>query len=534
MDHQQVQQFNKTVLKVRQGFLWFLRFFSIFMFGTVLLMGLMWKLPWKITAAFALIPALGIFVPRKLLAVVFLIPILLTVGIYVWVQLPGTNSGQWQVYQFQPEPSEWEDLQPLDPSQNAAVLYEKMLQGYGESIFGYQFMDTQSRSDTFNQAWTLQDYPKLAQWLKTFQDGIDLFLQAAQMPQCQFNIPRNLNDTQQQQQRINQLKGWSRLILRSANLDLGQNRLEQAMEKQLAVVALAGHLYQQQTLFDQAGAFHIELLASRALETTIVNHCDSPQDLAAIRTAAAGLDSGWAKNWRTIVEREKLLAKNIAGLFYEVRSDGQTRISHRAMYALQEGLGYQPRRLFLKQHEMSRLAVIGMWLSLPTKPERVAKIIDKRFEYYSLETQKGQSLEIIPVQKIWQMGLNCRSAVNWLAMQQIKYFWALDGQDRRHDALVNVITLFTLVKQYQLEHGRWPQQLDLLDVENLNDLITDPVYGKSFIYRRTDQGFQLYSLGPNHLDDLGINNPENDKDDIIFWPRGTMDETIEDSDALAL
>jgi hypothetical protein len=56
-------------------------------------------------------------------------------------------------------------------------------------------------------------------------------------------------------------------------------------------------------------------------------------------------------------------------LFYEIDDDGNTRIAHRAMFALQEGLGYAPRRLFLRQHEMSRLAVIGLWLSLPFTPD---------------------------------------------------------------------------------------------------------------------------------------------------------------------
>ena len=288
-------------------------------------------------------------------------------------------------------------------------------------------------------------------------------------------------------------------------------------------------MYDQQSLFDQTGAFYIELLASRALETTIINHCDDPDTLKRIETAFLELDSGWAKSWPAIIEREKLIAKNIAGLFYEVNTNGRIRISHQAMYAMQEGLGFQPRRMFMKQHEMNRLAVIGFRLSLPFRPEGMAKLIDKRFDHYSLQTQKGEIPEYIPPEHMWQSGWNCRAPVDWLAVQQVKWFWALDGQDRRHDALENLIRIFTALKQYQLAHGRWPKTLE--DAAIGETILIDPVHGKPFVYQQRGDNFKLYGLGPNGADDGGIKNKIAKKDDILFWPRGELDEAIRESEA---
>lgn len=524
MDRQALKKISRTYFKVRQGFIWFLRFVSIFLFVAVLLVAIMRKLPWKVTAVLSLVPALGIVVPRKLVVWVWLLPLVGVVGLYIWIHLPEQNGSEWRPYQFETEnevlSADWQ----MAPDDNAAIQYEQILADYGESIFGYQFMNEQAKNATFNGPWRSEGYPKLALWLKTFDEGIVQLLETSKMDQCRFAVAHNQKAIEAQQRRINQLKGWTRLLLRSANLDLGEGRFDAAVEKQLATVRIAQHLYNQQSLFDQTGAFHIELLASRALETTIIDHCNDPNTLNTIQAAFLKLDSGWARSWKAIVEREKLVAKNIAGLFYEVNADGRTRISHQAIFALQEGVGFRPRRLFLKQHEMNRVAVIGFRLSLPFTPEGMAALIDKRFDHYSLQTQKGYSPEHISQERIWQMGWNCRAPVDWLAMQQVKWFWALDGQAKRHDALENLIQIFVTLKQYQLEHGHWPESLCKVAIEV--NLLEDPVHGQPFAYQRIDCGFRIYGIGPNGVDDDGINDPKQNKDDIVIWPQGSAKENF--------
>ncbi len=525
MNREELQKFARTAFKMRQGFQWFLRFFSVFLFIIVVWLAVSFKLPWKATVALAIVPALGMVIPRKFLAWLWLAPSLAVIGVYIWIQLPSGSSGDWTVYQFAPNT---ENMIRVSVERNAATHYEQLLTDYGESVFGYQFLDETGQHFTFNQPWTANDFPQFTQWMTAFENGLENFERAANMKTCQFEVPVNQPAIDAQMLRLNRMKGWARLLLRSANRDLGESRFNRALKKQVAIVKMAQHLYNQNTLLDQSAAFDLELLASRTLETTIIDHCDDPNTLNTIRTTFAELDSGWAKSWPIIVERQKLLGKNIAALMYEVNPDGKTRISRKAMYALQEGLGYRPRRLFLKQHEMSRLAIVVLWLSLPTTPDGIAKVIDKRFDHHSLQTQKGSPPENIPLQRIWERGLNCKSAIDWFAAQQVKWFWALDGQDRRHDALISLIDIFAALKTYQLEHDRWPDRLDELTLHNPHALI-DPVHGKPFVYQKTNTGFRLYSLGPNGTDDNGVNNRAEKKDDIMFWPRGPMDKAIEEA-----
>jgi hypothetical protein len=57
---------------------------------------------------------------------------------------------------------------------------------------------------------------------------------------------------------------------------------------------------------------------------------------------------------------------------------------------------------------------------------------------------------------------------------------------------------------YRIEHGEYPDQLEQLAGEAI-DATNDPVFEGSLQYRRTSDGFLLYSLGGNQQDDSGSN-----------------------------
>jgi hypothetical protein len=266
-------------------------------------------------------------------------------------------------------------------------------------------------------------------------------------------------------------------------------------------------------------------MGARAAETFMIDHCEDPNMMAQIEQVFGQIDPQWAGNWPDILLREKLITKNLAGLMYEINDSGSVRISHNAMMALQAGLGYRPQRLFINQQVMNRLAVIGLWLALPSNPQRLAAVVDDRFDHYSLLVQKGQQLPRYSLKYVWVKGLNVQSVIDWLAMQQVGYYWALDGQFQRHLAIVNQIRIFSALKQYHLQHQRWPRTLEELDIEDAGHVLTDPVCGKPFVYELTAQGFRLYSLGVNGADDDGANAPRENKDDILLWPRNQFDST---------
>jgi hypothetical protein len=61
---------------------------------------------------------------------------------------------------------------------------------------------------------------------------------------------------------------------------------------------------------------------------------------------------------------------------------------------------------------------------------------------------------------------------------------------------------FALVAS-QRQLGTYPENLEILVPEFLNEVPIDPWSGKPLLYRRTDEGCVVYSVGDNLQDDNG-------------------------------
>lgn len=96
-----------------------------------------------------------------------------------------------------------------------------------------------------------------------------------------------------------------------------------------------------------------------------------------------------------------------------------------------------------------------------------------------------------------------------------------------YEALVTVVAL----KRYRLQQDGYPPDLEpLLRDKYLDKLPMDPYSDAPLVYKPTNDGFTLYSVGPDFTDDTGQPGPERyedgrpkvwaDKGDVVFWPVG--------------
>lgn len=74
----------------------------------------------------------------------------------------------------------------------------------------------------------------------------------------------------------------------------------------------------------------------------------------------------------------------------------------------------------------------------------------------------------------------------------------------RYDALLKLILAEAAVRQYLLERGEPPESLEVLVPEYLARVPADPNGDGPLKYRRTDNGYLLYSVGINGRDDGGV------------------------------
>ena len=66
-----------------------------------------------------------------------------------------------------------------------------------------------------------------------------------------------------------------------------------------------------------------------------------------------------------------------------------------------------------------------------------------------------------------------------------------------------LLSLDLLIRAYRQEHGQLPASLEEIALKNHPDLSIDPYSETRFVYRPTEQGFILYSVGKNGIDDGG-------------------------------
>jgi hypothetical protein len=81
------------------------------------------------------------------------------------------------------------------------------------------------------------------------------------------------------------------------------------------------------------------------------------------------------------------------------------------------------------------------------------------------------------------------------------------------------------LQYYRKTQGQYPENLDkLVKARIIKELPMDPYSDKALIYRRTGDGFILYSVGENFVDDGGIAQKydrwgdEDEEGDRVFWP----------------
>lgn len=94
-------------------------------------------------------------------------------------------------------------------------------------------------------------------------------------------------------------------------------------------------------------------------------------------------------------------------------------------------------------------------------------------------------------------------------------------------ALYHAAITVLALKRWRLEEDKYPEKLDeLVAAGYLKELPMDPFSDKPLVYKKTDDNFILYSVGPNFKDDGGQPGKDDegrvkkwmDNGDTVFWP----------------
>ncbi|MDH4242082.1 MAG: hypothetical protein OEW48_21175, partial [Phycisphaerae bacterium] len=292
----------------------------------LLIAALFFRAPWKVIALLLIIIAVCTVLPKPYRKWFWLSVAAIVLMLIIWIFLPDDNEG-WRPYTFVEELAALEAKYAIPDSENAATIYNNLLEGYDFDTMLADFLDPNLENLTRCEPWSSENYPELAKWLEERKYIIEKLLEASKFEKCRFPIvtePWSLSQsTHQATKRL-----WAKLLIRAANNDLADGRINEAIEKNLAIFQMAKHQYQHPMATDLLVALAIEAFATKQCNKFVVNDNAEEEHLNIFEKAVADIKHGWDSDITRILECEKLMAKNMmCGMAYEIHSDGRTRFS---------------------------------------------------------------------------------------------------------------------------------------------------------------------------------------------------------------
>lgn len=332
---------------------------------------------------------------------------------------------------------------------------------------------------------------------------------------------------------IAEMRQWAFMLAAAANRDWGERGLDASMAKQLAVLKLGTHLSSQpETLFSLTGAA-VEILAMEQFNRAMVLGDVDSSYLEFAEREVATLQTDWRSVFGALVDHERLRTKNlvIAG-FYQVNDAGRVRYSRDPF-----GLSRHPlhaSRVGYWEKRAGRMGGIMGWFVLPSDPAKVSEAIDDAYEKHApaidlkSETinQLGSSVSLL-LKADWsrfQWNFGCFADV--MASMGQENLAGLQTVLRKAETTRRGTLVIVALRRHKDERGAWPQESEAAKAYAKDAIMVD-AWDRPFVYKRSADGFVLYSTGNNGVDENGESRTEYDEetftstvlaDDVRIWP----------------
>ncbi|MBN2270833.1 MAG: heme exporter protein CcmD [Sedimentisphaerales bacterium] len=215
----------------------------------------------------------------------------------------------WNSKSVEQRLAEIEAARAIPDSENAATIYNDLLEKYDPIPLRPYFLSEDAGSMTLDRPWTAADYPELAEWIKDRQPIIDRLLHASGFDECRFPFtdytyplnPGKIN-------RFSAMRGWTFLLARAANNDIAEGRIDNAIAKHRCIIQLARHLYQQPVLLEYLIGFAIESVGVDGLYILLAEADLTESRIKTIEQIQPTTLDNWADISATIYEVDSLIS----------------------------------------------------------------------------------------------------------------------------------------------------------------------------------------------------------------------------------
>lgn len=206
-----------------------------------------------------------------------------------------------------------EAARAIPDSQNAAVIYDGLLEDYNASVLAPTFLDASTDDLTLLDLWSAEDHPELAQWIKQQQGLIAKLLEAAKKDKCSFPIHSPAEGVEEHLakrfERIRAMRTWARLLVRAANNDTAEGRIDQALQKYSCAVRMGEHGRQQPIALDYVNGIAMETLGLQKMRIIIMESNVTEEHLKTIEAILPQTTHNWIEDSKTMLEVERLYSR---------------------------------------------------------------------------------------------------------------------------------------------------------------------------------------------------------------------------------
>ena len=366
------------------------------------------------------------------------------------------------------EPVTLADLtpEPIPPEENAATVYRQAFEAYVEPNEKVEEVESKDFED-----WSPDELAEVRAWVEENQRAIALAKRAAAVEKCQF--VGKYTGYEQQLPHLHGMRKLALLLLNSVILHLEDGLPKTALEECWVQLRMAQHLGRGNRLPEYRVQAVIVAWAHASLQAVLA----CPE--------VGGLDlKRVAESVRQLLERERLAGvlqcERVVWLDALNRPQDWEDMQPQVAQAVKSD---DTLRTWLDTEKLALLEGFSKLISLAQKP------------WYHTAAER-QNLDVwiskgLPFRKLPLTGL--------LMPGESK---ALEARAFRETILWQMV-LGTELELHRRNARSYPDALDGLGLEYLDEVPVDPFSGNPFGYQKEGEGYFLYSVGENGVDDRG-------------------------------
>lgn len=443
------------------------------------------------------------------------------IALIVWVFLPEKTEG-WQPYAFDEELAALEAKYAIPDEENAATIYNQLLEEYDEHLFRRITIKPAHRDCIKDELWLDEECPEVAEWLGQQEGTISQIIKACKIENCYFPIDADTGHVDITMHRLRPMQQWALLLIWSANNDAAEGRTEEALQKYLSTLQMGSHLKQQLSMREFLVGSGIQRNSTRQLKNLAATDNAAGEYLNIIEQTLAESEHNWSYDFPKLLDYEKLLAKNFMGSLYEVNTAGKIRFSRNPFSAFAQQIeGEFGADEILEpllyptycKKKLMKAATIWSWFYMPSTPQEASALIDAGYAKFYAMAEPGYDWKKGPVKTLPRLGLNSRFMVDCLTGILGEVYYDVHDTYMRNIAQQRGCRIVIALRRYKDENGNWPANLSEVKSSAAEEIFTDPMNGSFFVYKSTGKAFILYSKGKNNID----NNCKHDSDDWLIW-----------------